>query len=174
MSDKQQKWLYVVLVIIVPFILVHVFEGSPIPRLLSVIWLFTIFPFLILFLVFSAKETVRLKNYRNPVVEKRLTVAIKALAFLLGVFCLYYFTLPIWVATYNVYGNRMPLTEINDSVSNLSSAVLATGLYLDINLTTHSSTDYLYWLPTTYNFGDAHYTFAILTGTNIILQVQPE
>lgn len=174
MTSNQQKWLYVICVLVLPFIFVHIFSSSPVARLVAVIWLFTAFPLIILWLVFTTQETVRLRNYNNPAVEKRLSVIVKAAGFLLSVFCLYLFTIPVWVATYNVYVRHMSLTTIDDSVSGLSSSVISIGFYLDLHLSNSSSTDYLYWLPTIYDFGNSQYEFTILTGTNIVLQVEPK
>jgi len=174
MTSTQQKWLYVICVLVLPFLFVHVFAGSPIARLIAVMWLFTAFPLIILWLVFTTKGTVRLRNYNNPVVESRLSVLLKSVVLLLGILCLYLFTIPLLVATYNVYGRHTPLTTVDDSVSGVSSNVISVGFYLDLHFLTNSSTDYLYWFPTIYDFDKSQYEVTVLTGTNIILQAEPK
>jgi hypothetical protein len=81
MTDNQQKWVYVIGLIAVPFVIVHLGPGSPLPRLLSVIWLATTFPVVILLLLIYTKGTIRFRNYSNHVIEARVTALGKILLF---------------------------------------------------------------------------------------------
>lgn len=179
MTDNQKRWMYVICVIVIPFIIVHIFVDSPLPRLFAIIWLFVVLPLLIICLSLDPKQQVfpdknRARKTTDPKILRRWTIVFKGIAFLLGIFILISFTMPTLYAVYSVYVRKTPLTVVTASVSDLSSAVLATGLYLYLNLSNNPAGGYMYWLPTTYSFGDSQYRFTILTGTNIILQVEPD
>ena len=172
MTDNQKRWIYVIAVIIVPFIFVHILSHSPVPRLLSLLWLFTILPIILFYAIFTA-DTVHLKNNKNPEADKRFTLLLKIIVAIVGVICVYSFTLPVWIGVFRAYILRQPFITIDDSVNGVSSpAILATGLYLNVNLSNNSSTGYIYWIPTIYNFGNSQYRFTILPGTNLILDVE--
>ena len=127
MTENQKNWLYVIFVIVIPFIFVYSFTDSLVPRLLSVLWVATIFPLIIIVLLVTTRDTIRLKNYSNPVVEKRITFVVSFWQFfwqsdgmVLHDSCL--------VGTYKVYALKQPFVVVVDSVSNQSATVLATGL----------------------------------------------
>ena len=96
------------------------------------------------------------------------------MSFLVAMAWLGYFTLPILLATYNVYVRKVPLTVIDSTVGGLSTTVFTPGLYLRVDLSNDSPDGYTYWLPTIYSFGNSSYAFTILTGTDIILNVEPK
>ena len=172
MTENQKNWLYVIFVIVIPFIFVHSFTDSLVPRLLSVLWVATIFPLIIIVLLVTTRNTIRLKNYSNPVVEKRITFVAKLLAVFLAIGWIWYFTIPVWSGTYKVYALKQPFVVVVDSVSNQSATVLATGLYWNLKLSQNPTIGYMYLFPTKYRFGDSQYEFIILQNTNIILDVE--
>jgi hypothetical protein len=174
MNDNQKKWIYVIAVIVIPLICVHLFHRSPLPRFLSLIWLFSALP-ITLFYVVITTNTVHLKNNSNPVIEKRFRTVLKIIVSLLGVWCIYSFSLPVWLGGFNAYILHQPFETLDASVSSVSSpAVLATGLYLSISLASNSSTNYIYWLPTIYEFGKSRYRIVVVPGTNLILDMEPQ
>jgi len=173
MTDNQLKWSWVICLIAIPFLCVHLFPGAYLPRLLSILWLDTAAPLAIGFPAVFTKQTIRIKGYSNQRVEKGISMVAKGLGVLIAVAYLCYFTIPLWLGTYNVYIRHEPLTTVEDSVSNLSSAVLAPGIYFGVTLSANPSTSYTYLFPTVYRFGNSRYKFTILTGTDIILDAQP-
>lgn len=172
MTDQQQRWAWVIAFVIVPFAVVHLFPNFYVSRLMAIIWVYSLFPLILLVLSLKTKEVIKLKNYSNPIVEKRLSIIAKGLGVLISVIILFYLTFPVLGGTYNLYVKRQPIEIVKDSVANQSIAVLAPGLYLGLTLSHDESTSYSYFFPTMYRFGDSEYSFLILPGTNIILAVE--
>lgn len=173
MNENQKNWAFVICLIVVPFTIVHLFANEIVSRLVSVLWVDTIFPAVIVFLVFYTKQTIRLKNYSNQVVEKRITIGVKFLTLLMAIAYFLYLSVPSWSGVYNVYLQNRPFVIVEDSVSRLSSVVFAPGLYLGVTLSGMPNDSYTYLFPTTYKFGDSVYKFTILPGTNTILKAEP-
>jgi hypothetical protein len=176
MSDNQKNCLYVITVIIVPFIFVHVSNTAG-SRLIAIIWVFIMIPCLFLFFAFNPKakilaDTSRLNKNANPNSLNRWTIALRFISFLAAIAWFLYFTMPVLVGTYSVYVLKEPLTHVKDSVASQSSPVLATGIYWDIKLSQDPTVGYMYLFPTKYRFGDSQYEFIILPNTNIILDVE--
>lgn len=177
MSDNTKNWLYVVAVIVVPFILVHLFSDSYVPRLFSVIWAVLVLLCLFFLFAFNPKakllaDSSRLNKTANPEVLKKWNLASRIVAFVVGLAWLIFIATPILLSVANVYILHKPLTIITDSVYAQSSTIFSPGLYWNLKLSQNPSMGYAYWLPTINRFGDSKYEFTILTGTNFILNVQ--
>lgn len=174
LTDKQQKWIAAILLVVIPFLIVHLFSSSTTARLISILWISVLFPVGLLLLILFTKQPVRLRNYSNPVVEKRLEFGIKVLGFIFAVIWIWYMAVPALVGTYKVYVLNQPFTIVNDSVGNISSTVLAPGLYFGISLKSQTNNKYAYLFPTVFRFDDNKFKFTILPGTKFILNVERE
>ena len=165
MSDNRLNWTYLILVILIPLLAVHLIHPSTNARLFSLLWVSTIVPLFLTALVIRSKQSVRLRNYSNPRVERRLTAAIKAFACILILGFVWTFTVPIWSGTYKAYVLHEPLVAIQDTIAKVGSTVLTPGLYWSIHTTTDQSTAYAYLFPTIYRFGTDRYLIMLLPGT---------
>ena len=179
MTDQQQKWLYSILVILFPLCIVYIFPHSLMPRWFAIILTSSAFPALGLLFALDPRsnilaDTSRLNNTLDPLTLKKWNRAGRVVALIAGIAWFIYFTYPILQSTYDVNFKGIPLTIVNGSVLKLSSAVLAPGLYLGIHLKESPDVNYTHLFPTIYNFGDARYKLTLLTGTNFVLDVQPE
>jgi hypothetical protein len=70
MTDNQLKWAWVICLIVIPFLFVHLFPSTYLPRLFSI--LDTVAPLTIGFLAVFTKRTIRIKGYSNQTVERRI------------------------------------------------------------------------------------------------------
>jgi hypothetical protein len=172
MTTNQQNWLYVIFVVFAPFLVVHLFPHT-FARLMALLWVFSLMPIILTVLLFDPKQIVRLRNYSNPVVDKRITIIVKVLATVLIAIFIFAFTVPIWLGVYAVYVQNASLTVVDDTPTNLGSAVLAPGLFWYVHSTKDPSRGYAYFLPTNIPLNNIRYQFTILPGTNFVLGVQP-
>ena len=173
LTDNQQKWAWVIAFVVVPFIVVHLFPTSYVPRLFAMLWIYTLSPVVIFLLAIFTRQTIKLKNYSNPVVEKRLALIARGGGVILSLVLLIYLTFPLLIGTYNLYIQQEPLEVIEDLVTSQSTAVLAPGLYLGLRLSQSQNDSYTYYFPTIFRFGDSKFKFMILPGTHFILDVEP-
>lgn len=172
MTDNQQKWIWVIAFVVIPLILVHLFPTSYVSRLVAVVWIYTFVPLIIFILSLFTKQTIKLKNYSNPIVEKRISLIARGFGVVLSLAIAFYITLPIWIGTYNLYIRHQSMEIVQDSVANQSTAVLAPGLYLGLTLSHDPDQSYAYYFPTKYNFGDSQYKLMILPGTSVVLNIE--
>jgi hypothetical protein len=134
LTDQQQKWIAAIALIIVPFLLVHISPHSQTPRIISLIWVSLLFPLGLIYLIFFTRQPVRLRNYSNPVVEKRLEIGAKIFGFLIALIFLWSITMPVLTGIYGVYLLNQPFTILEDSVSDRSAPILASGIYWNVKL----------------------------------------
>ena len=172
MTDNQQKWVWVIAFIAIPFIVVHLFPTSYVPRLIAVLWIYTLSPLVIFFLAFFTRQTIKLKNYSNPAVEKNLSLIVRGGGVILSLFILIYLTFPLLTGTYRLYIQQEPMEVVEDSVANQSTAVLAPGLYFGLTLSHNQNNNYAYYFPTIFRFGDSQFKFLILPGTQFVLSIE--
>lgn len=171
-TDKQINWFYAITIIVIPFVVVRLFPDPITSRLFSILWVWTIFPILIGFLVFYTKETIRFKNYSNPTVEKRITIGVKVLTSVMALICLWFFTLPIWLGAYGLYVQNEPPILLQDSVSQVTTPFFGFGIVSNLKLSQDSENSYVYMFPTFFRFADSKFKFTILPGTHFILNVE--
>jgi hypothetical protein len=170
MPQNAQKWLYVIFVILVPLAVVHAFPSAA-TRLVALLWVTSLLPVVFTVLLVASDQTVRLKTYSNPIVEKRLTLAAKALVLVLILLIVWTCTLPIWRGAIAVYVKRQPLTVINGKISDVSTTVLSPGIYWNLHIDQNSD-GYPYLFPTVFSFPDKEYRVALLPTTSFVLDVQ--
>ena len=170
MSQNLQNWLYVLLIILVPLVLVHVFSSAT-TRLVALLWVASLVPIIFTILLFTSGQTVRLRNYSNPTVERRLTIGVKALVCVLIVMMVWIFTVPIWRGAFDVYVEGHPFTVISGKISSVSTTVLSPGIYWDLHLEQNVD-GYAYLFPTVFSFPDKEYELTLLPSTNFVLDVR--
>jgi hypothetical protein len=170
MSQNVQNWLYVLLIILVPLVLVHVFSSAT-TRLVALLWVASLVPIIFTILLFTSGQTVRLRNYSNPTVERRLTIGVKALVCILIVMMVWIFTVPIWRGAFDVYVEGHPFTVISGKISSVSTTVLSPGMYWNLHLERNDD-GYAYLFPTVFSFPDKEYELTLLPSTNFVLDVR--
>jgi len=170
MSQNVQYWLYVIFIILVPLALVHGFPSANM-RVISLLWVATLVPIIFTILLFTSGQTVRLRNYSNPTVERRLTIGVKALVCVLIVMMVWIFTVPIWRGAFDVYVEGQTFTMISGKISSVSTTVLSPGIYWNLHLEQNVD-GYAYLFPTVFSFPDKEYKLTLLPSTRFVLDVQ--
>src|SRR5262249_43906838 len=127
MSQNVQYWLYVIFIILVPMALVHLFPSVNM-RVIALLWVSSLVPIIFTILLLTSGQTVRLRNYSNPAVERRLTIGVKTLVCVLIVMMVWIFTVPIWRGAYDVYVSGQPFTVISGRISSVNTTVLSPAL----------------------------------------------
>jgi hypothetical protein len=170
MSANLQHWIYVILVVAIPFSAVHLFPSVG-ARLISLIWVSALVPAGLGILLFDSGQTVRLKNYSNPAVERRLTLGVRAVVCVLIVLMVWVFTVPIWHGAFDVYVGGQPFTVITGKISSVSTTVLSPGIYWNLHI--EKDVDgYSYLFPTVFHFPDKEYEVTLLPSTHFVLDVR--
>ena len=170
MSQNVQYWLYVILIIVLPLTLVHLFPSENV-HVIALLWVASLVPIAFTIFLLAPGQTVHLRNYSNPVVERRLTLGLKALVCVLIVMTVWAFTLPIWRGAFEVYVEGHPFTVINGKISSVSSTVLSPGLYWNLHVERRVD-GYVYLFPTVFSFPDKEYELTLLPNTQFVLDVQ--
>jgi hypothetical protein len=167
MSQSVQNWLYVIFIILVPLVLVHVFPNAT-TRLIALLWVASLVPTVFTILLFSSEQTVRLRNYSNPIVEKRVTLGLRALVCVLIVIIIWAFAVPIWRGAFDVYIEGQPFRIVSTKLSGVSTTILSPGIYWNLHIE-QSDDGYAYLFPTVFNFPDKEYELTLLPGTHFVL-----
>ena len=94
MTDNQQKSLAVVILLFVPFILVHLWPSSHLVRIGTLLLIFTALPLGLFLLAITTKQTVKLRGYSDPVVEQRISYALRGFGALVGLLLFVFLSLP--------------------------------------------------------------------------------
>lgn len=171
---NQVKLGVVIVLIIFPLIFVHLANVETVPRLISIVMLFTILPGILLFSAVNPNEkpvssAPRLRGKYSERILRKWDITVKVFVGVFIALIIYYMTVPLLWGTYRFAVGQKPLIVIEGSVMNQKSTLFGLAFIIWSFDLKENSDHYQFWYPNMIRSSGEEYRFTILPGTNFIL-----
>lgn len=172
MSDKLWNWIWLIGLILGPLIIIHSAGNETLPRLVSTMLIFVTLP-VVLLLALSpnqkpASSAPGLRGKYTDATLRKLDVVVKVFALVMASLIFFFLTLPLLRGAYRFFINQEPLVIVEGAVKNQQSVVGAVFLYWRFDIR-ETNAHYIFYYPNTIRSTGEKYRFAILPGTNFVL-----
>lgn len=177
--NNKLSWVWVIVLVILPSILVRVIDGDSV-RVFGIIILLGFLPiFLFLASVFVTKKGFFLnpdsfEQKHGEAALNRFSFALRAVGVVGGIFLFAWATIPGYIGIFNYYILKQPLVSVEGVVTDLNTGIIDPIGFINQSIQfENGAKSYSFWYPDyRLRVGESH-NLQLLPGTNIVLRAQP-
>lgn len=177
--NNKLSWIWVIVLIILPSILVRVIDGDWV-RVIGMILLLGFLPvFLFLAGILVAKKGFFLnpnsfEQKHGKVTLNRFSFALRVVGVVGGIFLLIWITIPSYTGIFNYFILNQPLVSVGGKITDVNTGIIDPIGFINQSVQFENSDErYSFWYPDyRLRVGESH-NLQLLPGTNIVLRAQP-